>query len=86
MASYEVRLTRSAQKELSSLPRPVIGILWERVRSLAEQPRLPQTRKLKGSQMGYRLRVGSYRVIYTTDEQAKLLTVSAIRPRKDAYR
>lgn len=86
MASYEVRMTRSAEKELSSLPKPLLGILWQRIKALAGQPRPTQTRKLRGAERAYRLRVRSYRIVYTIDESQKLVTVTSIRHRKDVYR
>lgn len=86
MASYEVRLTRSAEKELASLPKALVGVLWQRIKALADQPRLPQTRRLKGAERAYRLRVRSYRIVYTIDDDNRLVKVTAIRHRKDAYR
>ncbi len=86
MASYEVRMTCSAEKELSSLPKPLLGILWQRIKTLASQPRPTQTRKLRGAEKAYRLRVRSYRIVYTIDEGQKLVTVTSIRHRKDVYR
>ena len=86
MASYEVRMTRSAEKELSSLPKPLLGILWQRIKTLADQPRPTQSRKLRGAERAYRLRIRSYRVLYIIDEEQKLVTVTAIRHRKDIYR
>ncbi len=86
MASYEVRMTRSAEKELESLSRALVSILWQRIKSLADQPRPTQSRNLRGSEKAYRLRVRSYRVIYSIDDEQKLVTVTAIRHRKDIYR
>ena len=86
MASYEVRMTRSAEKELSSLPKSLLSILWQRIKTLAGQPRPTQIRKLKSTEKAYRLRVRSYRIVYTIDDEQKLVTVTAIRHRKDIYR
>jgi len=86
MASYEVRMTRSAEKELSSLPKSLLSILWQRIKTLADQPRPAQMKKLKSAEKAYRLRVRSYRIVYTIDEGQKLVTVTAIRHRKDIYR
>ncbi len=86
MDSYEVRMTRSAEKELSTLSRTLVSILWQGIKALADQPRPTQARKLRGAEKAYRLRVRSYRVIYSIDEEQKLVTVTAIRHRKDIYR
>ncbi len=86
MDSYEVIMTRSAEKELSSLPKSLVGVLWKRIRALADQPRQRQTRKLKDAEKSYRLRVGRYRIVYTIDDGQKLVRVTAIRHRREAYR
>ena len=86
MVSYEVRMTRSAEKELSSLSKSLVSALWQRINTLAAQPRPTQSRKLRGAEKAYRLRVRSYRIVYTIDEDQKLVTVTAIRHRQDAYR
>ncbi len=86
MASYEVRVTRSAEKELGSLSKVLVSILWQRIKVLADQPRPMQARKLRSAEKAYRLRVRSYRVIYSIDDEQKLVTVTAIRHRKDLYR
>ena len=86
MASYEVRMTHSVEKELSSLSRTLVSILWPRIKALADQPRPTQARKLRGAEKAYRLRVRRYRIIYTIDDQQKLVTITAIRHRKDIYR
>lgn len=79
-------MTHSAERELSSLPKPLLGIIWQKIKTLADQPRLTQTRKLRGAEKAYRLRVRSYRIVYTIDDEQKLVTVTAIRHRKDIYR
>ncbi len=86
MASYEVGMTRSAEKELTSLSKILVSVLWQRIKTLAAQPRPLQARKLKGAERAYRLRVRSYRIIYTIDDEQKMVTVKAIRHRKDVYR
>ena len=86
MASYEVRMTRSAEKELGRLSKSLVSVLWQRIKTLADQPRPTQTRKLRGAEKAYRLRVRSYRIVYTIDDDRKLVTVTAIRHRREAYR
>ena len=78
MASYEVRLTRAAEKELSNLDRTLVSVIWQRIKTLTDQPRPLAARKLRGTERAYRLRVRSYRIIYTIDDEQKLVTVAAI--------
>jgi mRNA interferase RelE/StbE len=78
-------MTRSAEKELGSLSKTLVSVLWQRIKALANQPRPTQARKLRGAEKAYRLRVRSYRIIYSIDDEQKLVTVTAIRHRKDIY-
>jgi len=86
VVSYEVRLTHSAEKELSDLPKFIVPVLWERIKALASEPRPKQSRKLKGVEKAYRLRVRDYRVVYTVDDEENLVIVTTVRHRKEAYR
>jgi hypothetical protein len=63
-----------------SLPVMVTGA------SNAVPIRLNGVRKLQGSQQTYRLRVGTYRVIYELYEARLLVEIVRVRHRKDAYR
>ena len=43
------------------------------------------TKKLKGTD-GFRIRVGDYRILYRVDPASHVITVGAIKHRKEAYR
>jgi len=86
VGSYEVKLTHSAEKELVNLPKAVVPGVWRKLRALADEPRPRHAKKLRGAEKAYRLRVKAYRVIYTIDDERKLVRVSIIRHRKEAYR
>ena len=58
----------------------------EHVDSLATDPFPRGTSKLSGAEHLYRVRVGDYRIIYSVDDQAKLIFVHYVRHRRDAYR
>jgi mRNA interferase RelE/StbE len=77
----------AAQRELKSLPHPTRVDILARVVALANDPYdSSQVKKLKGSPGRFRLRVGDYRVVYSLNEQARVLRVERIRHRRDAYR
>ena len=61
MANYRVALTSSAERELKGLPNPLIARVAPRVENLAENPRPPGCKKLKGGDKEWRIRVGDYR-------------------------
>ncbi|MCF6147334.1 MAG: type II toxin-antitoxin system RelE/ParE family toxin [Candidatus Kuenenia sp.] len=82
---YKLILQKSARKELDKIPDPFFIKIDEAILSLKENPYpFPQSRKLKGEDKR-RLRVGDFRVIYTVDEERKVITIYRIRHRKDVY-
>ncbi len=82
---YELRLARSARKELEALPAAVLARVARELDALASNPRPRGCKKLRGADDLYRVRVGDYRIIYRVDDRARLIEVRAIRDRKDAY-
>jgi mRNA interferase RelE/StbE len=83
---YRIVFTRSARKELEALPRTVASRVLSRVEALASAPRPAGSRKLVGTENLWRIRVGSYRVLYAIDDRQLLVDIIAIRHRSDAYR
>ena len=78
MASYEVRLTRSARKELGAVDsRADRARLVAAMERLASNPRPAGSVKLATSNSTYRIRVGNHRVIYEVLD--RLLVVDVIR-------
>ena len=85
MDSYSVELTKSAEKELRRIDGRYIPRIFAAVESLAEEPRPTGCKKLSGSNHTYRIRIGTYRVIYDIQESRLLVLVIKIGHRKDAY-
>jgi len=48
-------------------------------------PRPSGVRKLRGTRDLWRIRVGDYRVIYRMDDRKRLVDVSHVRHRREAY-
>ena len=86
MADYAVTLARSARKELEKLPVSVAQRIIEQMEILMKNPRPVRAIKLQGNRSLWRLRVGDYRVLYSIDDSARLVDVSAVRHRRDVYR
>jgi len=82
---YEIDLRRAAYKDLASLPVDYSRLVVRHIDELGQNPRPPDAKKLKGD-AGYSLRVGTYRVLYDIDDQAKTITIYRIKHRKEAYR
>lgn len=83
--SYSVLIKPSARKELESLPDAFLRRVDHAIAALAEEPRPRGCVKLRGMSL-YRIRVGTYRVLYRIDDQSRLVEVTAIGHRRDVYR
>lgn len=82
--SYKVLILRRAQKELAGLPKPDYERVRDEIVSLADDPRHSGCKKLVGRQ-GWRIRVGSYRVIYEIEDTKQEVTVLNVGHRRDVY-
>jgi len=82
---HELRLARSARKELEALPDAALVRIARALDALPPNPRPRGCKKLRGASDLWRVRVGDYRIIYHLDDRAHLIEVRAIRDRKDAY-
>jgi mRNA interferase RelE/StbE len=83
--TYTITILRRAQKELAGLPQESYVRVRDAVRELAEEPRPNGSKKLAG-RTGWRIRVGSYRVVYEIDDSNHLITIMHIGHRRDVYR
>ena len=86
MADYRVVFTRSARKELESLPGTIAARIVATSERLAAEPRPTGARKLRGGADLWRVRVGDYRVVYAINDADRVVDVRVVRHRKDAYR
>jgi mRNA interferase RelE/StbE len=86
---YEIRFTRSAERDLGSLPRQAAQVRIARVIDrLADTPR-PRGAKLLaagGPPRIYRIRVGDYRILYEPRDDELVIVVIAAGQRREAYR
>lgn len=85
MAKYEILFRKSVTKDLRPIPGGDVRRILNAVRSLADNPRLPQSRKLSDDEK-YRLRCGVYRVLYLIDDPRRVVFVVKVAHRKDVYR
>jgi mRNA interferase RelE/StbE len=84
--NYEVLIATSARKDLQRLPKKVQSRVIEVPEGLEQEPRPSGAVKLRGKSGLWRVRTGDYRVVYTIDDDQRLVDVSVIRHRSDAYR
>ncbi len=82
---YEVRVKRSTEKEMDRLPAKTHDRVAESILNLENNPRPPGCKKLRGVDE-YRLRVGSYRILYVIDDLNRIVEIMAVGHRRDVYR
>lgn len=78
-------ITKKAEKELDKLPDPIAKNIVNKILLLAKNPHPVNSKKLQGVE-NYRLRIGSFRVIYTIDTKNKEITILRVADRKTIYR
>ena len=86
MEKYKVSIKRSAVKEIEAIPQKrERQRIIRRIGQLATNPRPPRAKKLSGHDK-YRLRQGSYRIVYAIDDAEIVVVVVKVGHRKDVYR
>lgn len=84
MSRYRIELRPAAVRALRKLDPPVARRLQAAIALLAEDPRPPASRPLRG-RPAWRVGVGDYRVIYTIEDDVLLVVVVTLGHRRDVY-
>jgi len=84
--SYRVDFTASAAREFERLTHVVRDRVSRKIAVLRENPFPAGVLKLSGGYEGHRVRVGDWRILYTVDAGAQVITVYAVKHRGEAYR
>ena len=82
---YTILIERYAQKQIMKLDKKVIPVIKTAIAGLSGNPRPYGYKKLKGED-AYRIRVGTYRVIYEIDDGKIIVTVVSVGHRKNIYK
>lgn len=85
MEKYKILFRKSVLKDLDDIPKKDVKKIVAAVRSLADDPRPPASKKLSGQER-YRLRQGNYRIIYSIEDYVLTVCVVKIGHRKEVYR
>jgi mRNA interferase RelE/StbE len=86
MASYEIEISRTAEKQLKKLPPADQRRVARAMLALADDPFPRGSRKLSGYEDIFRVRIGRYRIVYSVSEKRLIIIVLKIGHRKDIYR
>lgn len=84
---YTIIFSKQADKMLRKMPRNTASLIREKLEQIATTPyaKYNNVTKLVG-RLGYRLRVGDWRIIYDIENDQLVILVMRIRPRGDVYR
>jgi mRNA interferase RelE/StbE len=82
--TYRIELRPAAVRALKKLDPPIRRRVQGAIALLAEDPRPPASRPLRG-RPGLRVRVGDYRIIYTIADDVLLIVVVTLGHRRDVY-
>ena len=84
---YQLKYRRQARNYLARLPGNIKSKIVKKIHQLKENPDDPNldVEKLKEG-LGFRLKVGQYRIVYTRHEDQLIIEVVKIRPRGDIYK
>ncbi len=80
MGKYTVRADRRVTKSIGKFPPKHLAQIRSALDRLCDTPRPHDSQKLS---LGYRITVGEYRILYTVDDEAGIVTVYKIVKRND---
>ena len=83
---YKVEFRPAAARAVRKLAEDVRARIVKAIDLLAEDPRHPGVRRLRGGRNEYRIRVGEYRVLYEIDDLVLIVLVVEVGHRRDVYR
>ena len=85
MESFRIYIKPTAVKEIECLPKKYRLRIIAKVKTQAENPRPSGCEKLSG-EVKYRIRRGSYRLVYSIQDGAREVLIVKVGHRKDVYR
>jgi len=84
MARYRLLFKKSVAKDLRVIPNKDVSRILKRIRALADAPRPHGCEKLT-DQERYRIRQGSYRILYEIQDEILAVVVVKVAKRSEAY-
>lgn len=85
MAKYKLKIKKSAQKEMRSMPKKDLKKIIKGIEELASDPRGHHCKKLSNDEK-YRKRVGSYRILYEIVDDILFIYIVRVAHRREVYR
>lgn len=85
MAKYKLTFKTSVAKDLRQIPGHDVQNILQGIEGLADEPRPVGCEKLSGQER-FRVRQGTYRIIYEVRDQELVIMVVKVGHRRDVYR
>ena len=85
MASYRLAFKQSVARDLRKIPNSDVRRLLAKMESLTDNPRSDGALKLS-AQEGYRIRQGSYRIVYEIEKEPPVVRIIKVAHRSAAFR
>jgi mRNA interferase RelE/StbE len=85
MAEYKVYFKESVEKDFGVIPKKDLQKILRRIEALTQDPRPQGHEKLTGQER-YRVRQGSYRIVYSIQDKELTVWVVKVGHRRDVYR
>lgn len=81
----KILYTRATEKQISQLEKVLLKRIYTKIGLLSSNPYPPDSQKLT-EDLGYRVRVGDYRIVYKVNKEAKTIIIIKIAHRREVYR
>ncbi|NRA34981.1 MAG: type II toxin-antitoxin system RelE/ParE family toxin [Polyangiaceae bacterium] len=86
MPKYRVDVAPAATRAIDALDGSIRPRVIRKIMGLKEEPRPAGCKKLAGSDNLWRIRMGSYRIVYTIEDAEVLVLVTRVAHRREVYR
>lgn len=86
MANYSIEVSATAEKQLRKLSKKDQISVLKRIQELSRESRPNRSRKLRGQDNIYRVRVGNYRILYSIENKLLTIIILKVGHRRDVYR
>ncbi|OGY29915.1 MAG: hypothetical protein A3A61_02560 [Candidatus Woykebacteria bacterium RIFCSPLOWO2_01_FULL_43_14] len=81
----KILYTKAAEKQIRQLEKFLLKRIYTKIGLLSSNPYPQDSQKLEEN-LGYRIRVGGYRIVYQLNKKAKTILIVKIAHRREVYR
>lgn len=86
--NYAIKFHKDAIKFIQKLDKPTRNRILDHINILSENPKHPELyiKKMQGFNKHYRLRVGSFRIVYSIFNDQLIIVIIKVSSRGDVYK